>query len=376
MLGEPAEGHIRLEPDDDEINGGGVNGQGHHLHDEARLRIARAGYGIEQDECRGDDQGGGGHHVHGIDAGGDQGRVIRENPEDRLRKQAQDDEQGNQDGVCQVDRHAAGPEHVALFPGADLVADEGSRRGGEGADHHDEHGGNVAHDVGNGQGAFPQVFNRQEKDEPDGDGNEGLHHGPPGNGQHAFQQMGAERKRPAEAVLPLVRLDARVKDEEEEGNGLRHAGGDGRPGDAHDGKAAFAEDEAVIQHHVAQEHHDGIDRENLGLGNPHVIRAEHHAEEGEKDAVGAPVDIIHRGSVHLGGFNDVPQDDGGKILGGGEKGHRQGQHEVAALDHGGPDAVVPPFPVAARNDDLRPEAEAEGQHEHGHVIHAAQGASA
>ena len=188
--------------------------------------------------------------------------------------------------------------------------------------------------------------------------------------------MGAECKRPAEAVLSLIRLGARVKDEEEEGNGLRHAGGDGRPGNAHDGKAAFAEDEAVIQHHVAEEHHDGIDRENLGLGNPHVIRAEHHAEEGEEDAVGAPVDIIHRGTVHLGGFNDVPQDDGGKILGGGKKGHCQGQHEVTALYHGGPDAVVPTLSVAARDDDLRPEAEAEGQHEHGHVIHAAQGARA
>ena len=35
--------------------------------------------------------------------------------------------------------------------------------------HHDEQRGNIAHDVGHGQGAFPQVFNRQEKDEPDGD---------------------------------------------------------------------------------------------------------------------------------------------------------------------------------------------------------------
>ena len=374
VFGEPAESHIRLEPDDDVINGGGVNSQGNHFHDETRLRIARAGYGVEQDECRSHNQGGGGHHINGIDAGGNQGRVIRENSENGFREQAQDDKQRNQDGIRQVKRHAAGSEQVALFPRADLVADEGPRRGGEGAGHHDEQRGNVAHDVGHGQGAFPQVLNRQEKDEPDGDGNEGLHHGPAGNGQHAFQQMGPERERPAEAVLPLVRRRARVNDEKEEGNGLRHAGGNGRPGDAHDGKAAFPENEAVIQHHVAQEHHDGIDRQNLRLGNPHVIGAEHHAEEGEKDAVGAPVQVIHRGGVYLWGFDDIPQDDGGKILGGGEQNHRQGQHEITALDHGGANAVVTAFPVAARNNDLRPEAEAEGQHEHGHVIHAAQGA--
>lgn len=374
VFGEPADSHIRLEPDDAVINGGGINGQGNHLHDEACLCISRAGYGVKQNKRRGYDQGGGGHHVHGIDTGGNQGRVIRENSENGLREHAQEDQQGNQDGVRQVERHAAGLKQVALFPGADLVADEGSRRGAEGADYHNEHGGNVAHDVGDGQGAFSQMLNRQEKDEPDGDGNEGLHHGPAGNGQHAFQQMGAERERPAEAVLPFIRRRARINDEKEEGYGLRHTGGNCRSGNAHGRKAAFPEDEAVIQHHVAQKHHDGIDREDLCLGNPHVIGAEHHAEEGEKNAVGAPVQVIRRSAVHLGGFNDIPQDDGGKVLGCGKKRHRQDQHEITALDHGGGDAVVPPLPVAACDNDLRPEPEAEGQHEHGHVIHAAQGA--
>lgn len=63
-------------------------------------------------------------------------------------------------------------------------------------------------------------------------------------------------------------------------------------------------------------------------------------------------------------------------MGRGKQNHRQDQHEITALDHGGSDAVVTALPVAARNDDLRPEAEAEGQHEHGHIIHAAQGARA
>lgn len=310
VFGEPAEGHVRFEPDDAVINGGRVNGQGNHFHDEPRLRIACAGYGVEQDKRRSDDQGGGGHHVHGIHACGDQGRAIRKNPEHGFRKQAQEDEQGRQHGVRQLERHAARLEQEALFPGSYLVADEGPRRGGEGADHHDEQRGNVAHDVGDGQGAFPQVFNRQEKNKPDGNGNEGLNHGPAGNGQHAFQQVGPERERPAEAVLPLIRRRARVNDEKEKGHGFRHAGGNGRPGDAHGGKAAFPENQAVIQHHVAQEHHDGIHRQDLRLGNPYIVGAEHHAEEGEKDAVGAPVQVIYRGSVHLWGLNDIPEDDG------------------------------------------------------------------
>lgn len=75
-----------------------------------------------------------------------------------------------------------------------------------------------------------------------------------------------------------------------------------------------------------------IDRQNLRLGNPHVISAEHHAEEGEKDAVGAPVQVIRRGVVNLRGLDDIPQDDGRKILGGGEQNHRQGQHEITTLD--------------------------------------------
>lgn len=40
----------------------------------------------------------------------------------------------------------------------------------------------------------------------------------------------------------------------------------------------------------------------------------------------------------------------------------------------GGNPVVTAFPVAARNDDLCAKAEAECQHEHGHVIHAAQSA--
>ena len=84
--------------------------------------------------------------------------------------------------------------------------------------------------------------------------------------------------------------------------------------------------------------------------------------------------VIRRGPVHLWGFNDVPQDDGGKILGCGKKSYRQDQHEITALNHGGGNPVVTAFPVAARNDDLCAKAEAECQHEHGHVIHAAQSA--
>lgn len=132
------------------------------------------------------------HHIHGIDAGGNQGRTIREGTEDGLRKQAQYDEQGDQDGVCQFESHAAGFEQAALFSRSNLVADESSCRGGKSADHHDQQGGNIADDVGNGQRAFPQMFNRQEKNKPDGDGNKRLHHGPSGNGQHSLQQMGAE----------------------------------------------------------------------------------------------------------------------------------------------------------------------------------------
>ena len=91
------------------------------------------------------------------------GRTIREGTEDGLRKQAQYDEQGDQDGVCQFESHAAGFEQAALFSRSNLVADESSCRGGKSADHHDQQGGNIADDVGNGQRAFPQMFNRQEK---------------------------------------------------------------------------------------------------------------------------------------------------------------------------------------------------------------------
>ena len=133
-------------------------------------------------------------------------------------------------------------------------------------------------------------------------------------------------------------------------------------------------DHAMAIWKYIQEHDNGIDRQNLRLGNPHVIGSEHDAEEREKDTVGAPVHVIRRGPVHLWGFNDVPQDDGGKILGCGKKGYRQDQHEITALNHGGGNPVVTAFPVAARNDDLCAKAEAECQHEHGHVIHAAQSA--
>ena len=192
------------------------------------------------------ENGGRSHHIHGIDAGGNQGRTIREGTEDGLRKQAQYDEQGDQDGVCQFESHAAGFEQAALFSRSNLVADESSCRGGKSADHHDQQGGNIADDVGNGQRAFPQMFNRQEKNKPDGDGNKRLHHGPSGNGQHSLQQMGAECECPAEAVLPFIRRHACVDDEKEKGDCFRYAGGNGRPCYACGGKAAFPENEAVI----------------------------------------------------------------------------------------------------------------------------------
>lgn len=50
VFGKPTESYIRLEPDDSVINDSRVNGQGNHFHDESRLGIACAGYGVEQNE--------------------------------------------------------------------------------------------------------------------------------------------------------------------------------------------------------------------------------------------------------------------------------------------------------------------------------------
>lgn len=109
-----------------------------------------------------------------------------------------------------------GGVHAGGVAGADQVADERTAGRCEGHHDHEEDAADAAYDVGNGQRTFAQMLNVEEEQEPGGQGQEVLQHGPERDVEHVAQYGQLQPGNAVEAVLGAVDAVARVDDEKDE----------------------------------------------------------------------------------------------------------------------------------------------------------------
>ena len=200
--------------------------------------------------------------------------------------------------------------HLVRVSRPDEVAHQRAARGGERAHHHEQDAAHAADDIGDGQRLLAQVFDVEEEQEPRGQRHAVLYHGPQRHVQHPAQRVEAEAGNAVQPILAQVDVAAGVDDEEHQ----RHRFGQGRPdggsGNAQTGETAVAEDEQVVEHHVAQHHDDGVQRQRLGLRRAEEEGAEHDGVEREQRAEHPPMQVARGRLVYLRRGDNALQDDG------------------------------------------------------------------
>ena len=119
----------------------------------------------------------------------------------------------------------------------------------------------------------------------------------------------------------------------------------------------------VVEHDVRQHHHHRVGRKNPRAGRPHVEGAEHRRGEGEEEAPDAPVEVVDGGAAYRLLLDEQREEPLGAEAREGEEQGGEQQQEERPLHEDGADFVQPPLAVAAGDEHLRPDAEAEAQHE-------------
>ena len=69
----------------------------------------------------------------------------------------------------------------------------------------------------------------------------------------------------------------------------------------------MAENEHIVEAHVAQHHHNRVEREGACVGGGHIEGPEHNVDKGKEHADDAPVQISGGGLAHTGRLYDALQ---------------------------------------------------------------------
>ena len=352
-----------------------VDGLHDHFEQEAHAGVARAGDGLEIDDAGDVDQIGRAEHAQGGDGPFPDVRDVGVDADDRLREQGDEQRGHEHERITQADVLEDGGAHGLHLARPDEVAHERAARGAEGGHYHVEEARHAAHDVGNGQRLLAQVFDEEEEEKPRGEGEEALNHRPERHLEDVAQRARTETDAPVQAILLAVDAPPGVDDEEHERHQLAERRADGRARNAQGREAQLAEDEDVVEHHVGQHHHDGIERERLGLRRADVESAKHGRDEGEEEAEDAPVDVALGRGADVRVVDDALEQQGRNPLREGKHHDGEAQEEVDTVVEDGADFLVVLLAVAPRHDDLRAGTEAEAHHEYHHIIYSRDGRS-
>ena len=136
------------------------------------------------------------------------------------------------------------------------------------------------------------MFDVEEEEEPRGQREEVLYHRPQRYVQHAAQHAAAEAGDAVEAIFADVDAAAGVEDEEQERHAFGQRRTQGGAGDAHGREAEVAENQDVVEHHVAQHHHHRVQGQGAGLYRAQEEGSEDDGAKGEEGAEHAPVQIV------------------------------------------------------------------------------------
>ena len=372
-LGRPAQRHVQPQVEHGVGDVGHIDHQRGQLQCQRGARVARARHGLEIYIGGHQHQVGGTHHPQRLHGGTAHVGHVGVDAQHGVRKEAEQRRQRQHEEVGQPDVAVDEAGHLAGTAGTDEVADQRTAGGGKGHHHHEEDAGHAADDVGHRQRPFAQVLHVEEEQEPGGEGDGVLYHGPQRHAEHASQHVGTEAGYAVQPVLADVDAAAGVEDEEEQRDALGQRGADGGTGDAQCGQSAVAEYQQVVEHDVAQHHDDGVQRQRLGLRGAQEEGAEHDGGKGEEGAEDAPVQVVARCLVDVGRGDDAAQDDGGEYVGERKHYHGHAQLEVDALVEQPANLGILLLAVAAGDEYLCPDAESERHHEDDHVEDAGNG---
>ena len=268
---------------------------------------------------------------------------------------------------------ADGGAHAVAVARPDEVAHQRAARRGEGHHHHEQDAADAADNVRHRQRPLAQVLDVEEEQEPRGQRQEVLQHRPERHVEHPPQHRPLQPRDAVEPVLAAVDAAAGVDHEEHERHPLGQRRADGGSGDAQRGQAQIAEDEEVVEHHVAHDHDDRVQRQRARLRGAQEEGAEDDGAEREEGAEHAPVQVVRGRLVNLRRGDDALQQQGREAVGQQEQHGGQPRLEVDALVEQGPYLAVLSLAVAAGDEYLRADAEAEGHHEDDHVEDAGDG---
>lgn len=168
--------HRPLQPPAGVENIGGVNSLPDKFDQKGRPGVACAGYAIEMDVGDGCDEQGRRNDPKGRDGFLDERGVVRVNGKHSVRENQHGE--GAQDGKSDADEGYPFDDKwnlVRVF-GSHRIADKGIGGGGQGLHGDEDKNVYTADDICDGQFPLADVLNREEKDEPRGEGYELLEH--------------------------------------------------------------------------------------------------------------------------------------------------------------------------------------------------------
>ena len=183
-LRRPAQRHVEAQEEDDVGDVGHVDNQHRQFQAEGGACVARARNRLEVDVGRYQQQVGGTHHPQRGDGGLSQVGHVGIDAEYPVGEETEQCGQGQNQQVGQADVLADGGAHAVGMPRPDEVTHQRAASGGEGHHHHEQDAADASDDVGHGQRAFTQVFDVEEKQEPGGQGDGILYHGPQRHVEH------------------------------------------------------------------------------------------------------------------------------------------------------------------------------------------------
>lgn len=254
-------------------------------------RVARARDAVEKNETRDENDETKAQYPKGGDAGCNGGRFVGENADDGCGENQQNDPKRN-DGD---ERHL----NAAFDHGSDGFAQPrsekiGGESGGGGRKSHEGNKheiGNGAHHIGSCEFARAQMLHSNEENEPSGERKEVLHHRPNGDVEHFAEKTPLELGKAVEGKLAIVDFPPSVGNEKEHRKSACHRRGDGSSSNAQLRKSTMAENEQIVEHNIAQHHHNSVEFQRARLCGGNEKGAKQTSYHTKIDAPHAPLQI-------------------------------------------------------------------------------------
>ena len=217
------------------------------------------------------------------------------------------------------------------------------------------------------------MLHKQEEEEPGGQGDKVLDHGPDGDIQNLSQTAPVEASDLVQSVFLQVNLLDRVDDKEQGRQHFGQRGAQRGTGDTHLRESELSEYQDVVEHHIRSHHHQRVECQRLGLGGSDKERAEHHRDKRKEETDDTVFQITQSRLTDVCGGYDGRKNVGSQNPGSREREGRQKDHEVQSLIEDVADLLIMLLSVSAGNQNLRTDAEAESDHEDGQIEDASDG---